>query len=348
VLEEVFDDHWLERVAILGDARFAGRLTSDLTAAATHAYYVLGYVCDTDGVSVRAEEGSSSWLGRVTDLNRIVAEHRVDVLVLAPGRHSATEIARTIACQQADVRIVSAASFYEVQGQVPIGMIDASWLELGHHQVSQAFDAAKRGVDLAVCFLLTAVVVPAMAVIALTIALCDGRPVLYRQLRVGERGQEFWLLKFRSMRVDAESDGLPVWTVGDDPRATPLGAFLRRSHLDELPQLLNVLKGEMSIVGPRPERPAFVAQLAERYPFYRPRLIVKPGVTGWAQLRCGYAGSDAGSGRKLCADLYYIKHRSLLLDFMIMVETIRTLFLDREYAHELDAAGVVNFSDLGR
>ena len=162
---------------------------------------------------------------------------------------------------------------------------------------------------------------PLAGLAALAILLDDGRPVLYRQLRVGERGRPFEILKLRTMRVDAEREGIRFSSAGDS-RVTRVGRILRRTHVDELPQIINVIRGEMRLVGPRPERPEIVTELERTLPHYSGRHHVKPGVTGWAQVRCGYAGSAFGSAWKLCHDLFYLKHRSLLSDSLIMLETL--------------------------
>jgi lipopolysaccharide/colanic/teichoic acid biosynthesis glycosyltransferase len=179
--------------------------------------------------------------------------------------------------------------------------------------------------DLAFALVAGVAALPLLAVLALIIRR-DGGPVFFRQMRIGEHGLPFTLYKLRTMR--GEADGVLRWSTEDDPRVTPVGRLLRRTHVDELPQLLNVLRGEMSIVGPRPEVPEFVERLEQQLEFYPRRHLVKPGITGWAQVRCGYAGSDIGSAWKLCHDLYYLKHRSLALDLMIVAETARMLFVE--------------------
>jgi lipopolysaccharide/colanic/teichoic acid biosynthesis glycosyltransferase len=170
-----------------------------------------------------------------------------------------------------------------------------------------------------------------MVMIAGAVKLGDGGPVLFRQRRVGLRGRQFEVLKFRTMRVGAELPGEARWSTADDDRVTSVGRMLRKTHLDELPQLLNVLAGSMSLVGPRPERPELVAELERKIPHYSRRLLVKPGITGWAQVQSGYGGSDTGTAFKLSHDLYYIKHRSVLFDLLTMVETLRTLVADAQY-----------------
>jgi exopolysaccharide biosynthesis polyprenyl glycosylphosphotransferase len=168
---------------------------------------------------------------------------------------------------------------------------------------------------------------PIMAIMALSIAIESGGPVIYRQDRVGRGGRKFTLLKFRSMGLDAEKDGRPSWAVANDARVTRVGRFMRRTRIDELPQLINVLRGEMSLVGPRPERPEFVAMLAEQIPFYAVRHSVKPGITGWAQVRYSYGSTIEHAVKKLEYDLYYVKNHTLLLDLLILVDTVRVVMI---------------------
>ncbi|MDA8348371.1 MAG: sugar transferase, partial [Pseudomonadota bacterium] len=156
-----------------------------------------------------------------------------------------------------------------------------------------------------------------------------GAPVFYRQRRVGVLGQPFELMKFRSMRIDAEKNGQAQWAAKNDPRVTRVGAFIRKVRIDELPQLLNVLRGQMSLVGPRPERPEFVADLAERIPYYHERHSVKPGITGWAQLCYPYGSSEEDALQKLQYDLYYVKNNTLLFDLAILLQTAEVVFLGK-------------------
>ena len=200
--------------------------------------------------------------------------------------------------------------------------MDSAWfLFLMHPSFRAGSATSKRAVDLLVSAAASIVAVPLIALGAIAIKLGDGGPVMYRQLRVGERGREFEILKLRTMRTDAQATG-QLWSRGGDSRVTRVGAVLRRLHIDELPQLVNVIKGDMTLVGPRPEQPRIVAELERVFPHYSRRLQVKPGVTGWAQVRCGYAGSQVGTAWKLCHDLYYLKHRSTLADLLIMLETV--------------------------
>jgi exopolysaccharide biosynthesis polyprenyl glycosylphosphotransferase len=184
---------------------------------------------------------------------------------------------------------------------------------------------AKRVFDLAGALIGIVVAGPIMLLTAIAIRLDSPGPAVYCQERVGENGRLFTLCKFRSMRIDAEQGGTPIWAKSRDSRVTRVGRFIRLTRLDELPQFWNVLRGEMSFVGPRPERPFFVSQLAEAIPFYNARHAVKPGVTGWAQVRYRYGASVEDALEKLRYDLYYIKHLSLVFDLTILVDTIKVM-----------------------
>ncbi len=163
---------------------------------------------------------------------------------------------------------------------------------------------------------------PILAALALAVKLTDRGPIFYRQRRVGEGGEDFAMIKMRSMTVAAETGGAQ-WSTADDQRITGVGRLMRRMHLDELPQLWNVLRGEMTLVGPRPERPELISELERQLPYYDRRHLVKPGIAGWAQARCGYGGSEEGTSWKLCHDLFYLKHRSVYFDLLILVENVR-------------------------
>jgi len=185
----------------------------------------------------------------------------------------------------------------------------------------------KRVFDIVVAAFLLVLTLPIMLIAALLVLFEDGGPVVYRQQRVGARGATFTLLKFRSMHKDAEAGGKASWASVNDSRITLVGKFLRRTRIDELPQLVNVLRGEMSFVGPRPERPEFVAMLTEQIPFYAVRHSVKPGLTGWAQVRYSYGATVEQSVKKLEYDLYYVKNHTLVLDLVILLETVRVVLL---------------------
>ena len=209
----------------------------------------------------------------------------------------------------------------------------ASWLIYGDgFRQGWTRTFVKRCFDLVVGTVLLLVAMPVMVLTALLIVLEDGAPIFYSQERVGRGGRPFRVIKFRSMRRDTEKDGKPRWASSNDDRVTRIGRFIRKLRIDELPQLFNVLNGDMSLVGPRPERPYFVDQLTQQIPFYAVRHCVKPGVTGWAQVRYQYGASVDDAAEKLQYDLYYVKNHSLILDTLVLFETVRVV-LTGEGAH---------------
>jgi len=234
-----------------------------------------------------------------------------------------------LSCRLSGVPVTHLVGFMErVKGVVPLESLKASWLIYGDgFRQGWARRLIKRTFDIAVASTMLVAMAPVMLLVALLIAAEGGGPVIYRQERVGLRGKPFVILKFRSMRKDAEKEGAPRWASVRDTRTTAVGGFLRQTRLDELPQLFNVLVGEMSFVGPRPERPPFVAMLTEQIQFYAVRHSVKPGITGWAQVRYTYGASVEESGKKLEYDLYYVKNNTLLLDLQILFETVRVVLM---------------------
>jgi sugar transferase (PEP-CTERM system associated) len=262
-------------------------------------------------------------------VEQTVRELAVDEVIVAvrEQRGGVIPMPELLSCRMRGVRVTTLSAFFErVGGQVPIDTLKASWLVYGEgFRQSRLRTFVKRSFDICVASVLLVLALPLMIVAALIIRCESGGPVIYRQERVGHVGKPFTLLKFRSMRADAESDGRARWAQTNDPRVTPFGRFMRRSRIDELPQLWNVLKGEMSFVGPRPERPCFVAELERDIPYYAARHSVKPGITGWAQVRYSYGASTAETVRKLQDALYYVKNHSLLLDLFILFETVRVV-----------------------
>ena len=228
--------------------------------------------------------------------------------------------------KSAGLHVFSDVEFREQQlRRIDLDHLAADWMLFAPGLTRGPLEQAiRRAADIALSLAMLIVTAPLMALAALAIRLESPGPVLYRQERAGLHGSGFTLLKFRSMRIDAEAAG-PAWAALRDPRATRIGGFLRRSRIDELPQLLNVLRGEMSFVGPRPERPHFVDQLATAIPFYRDRTALKPGITGWAQVNYPYGASVEDARQKLSYDLYYVKRRSLFLDLLILIATVRVI-----------------------
>jgi sugar transferase (PEP-CTERM system associated) len=270
----------------------------------------------------------------VLDDERVIHEHvslldlarkeRASEVVVAPDdRRQSFPVADLLECKLAGINVIDLLEFLEREtGRVKVELVSPSWMIFsdGFSQVGSA-RAQVRVFDLAVCSILLLAALPLMVIVALAILFDDGRPLFYRQQRVGLFGNTFELLKFRSMRPDAEASGEAVWATKSDDRATRVGRLLRKLRLDELPQLVNVLRGDMSLVGPRPERPAFVSDLIDHIPYYHERHCVKPGVTGWAQLCYPYGASNKDALAKLEYDLYYIKNRSLVFDLIILMQT---------------------------
>jgi sugar transferase (PEP-CTERM system associated) len=251
---------------------------------------------------------------------------RADQIVVAPDDRRGMPMAPLLACKTAGLPVAQYLGFVETE----IRRIDLKRMELGWLLYSGGFyfgtidEALKRALDIAVSAVLLLAFAPFLAAAALAIKCQDGGPVLYRQQRVTRHGRTFDILKLRSMRVDAEPAGA-VWAAAADSRITRVGALLRRTRIDEMPQLFNVLHGEMSLVGPRPERPGFVAQLSAEIPLYGQRHIVKAGLTGWAQVNYPYGASTDDARSKLSYDLYYVKNFSLLFDLLILLQTLRVV-----------------------
>jgi exopolysaccharide biosynthesis polyprenyl glycosylphosphotransferase len=316
------------RTAIIGSERSATDVARELALVGIPGYRVVGRIAVEPGP---ASLGEVPTLGALGGLAEVIESSGIDLLVLtseAPRFRVFEEVSTT--CLHLPVRLWELSSFYEeIFGHVPVAEINAAWFQyIMHPKFRTVAPASKRAVDIAVSLVAAIATAPLMLISALLIRM-DGGPVFFKQKRIGEAGRQLTLYKLRTMKV-ADPDA--QWAAPDDPRVTRVGRLLRKTHLDELPQLYNIVRGEMSLVGPRPEQPEFVQQLEEVLPFYQRRHLLKPGLTGWAQVRCGYAGSDIGSAWKLSHDLYYLKHRSMAFDLAILGETFRTVFADRRYS----------------
>ncbi|NUU01788.1 TIGR03013 family XrtA/PEP-CTERM system glycosyltransferase [Herbaspirillum robiniae] len=249
------------------------------------------------------------------------------VVAVQNRRGGALRIQELLECKMKGVRVTDAAGFFEREAcQIRLDSLHPSWLVFG-----SGFDQSlirtfmKRAFDVIISALMLPLLSPVMLAAVVSIWLEDRGPILYRQERVGKNGETFLVLKFRSMRVDAEQAGMPQWASSNDPRITAVGNVMRKFRVDELPQLFNVLRGDMSFVGPRPERPFFVQQFADEIAFYNVRHSVKPGITGWAQVRYKYGSSKDDAVQKLQYDLYYVKNNSLFLDMLILIDTLNVV-----------------------
>lgn len=251
---------------------------------------------------------------------------RIDEIIVAVGerRGGRLPVDELLACKLSGVRVLDLSSYFErALGQVRLDSLRASWLIFGDgFRQSAARTIVKRLFDITAATSLLLLSLPIMLVTAILVVVESGFPIFYRQERVGQAGRVFKVIKFRSMRTDAEEDGRPRWASTNDDRTTRIGRFIRKYRIDELPQLLNVLTGEMSLVGPRPERPFFVDKLSTDIPFYAARHSIKPGLTGWAQVRYHYGASAGDAAEKLQFDLYYVKNHTLFLDLVVLLETV--------------------------
>jgi exopolysaccharide biosynthesis polyprenyl glycosylphosphotransferase len=326
------------RVAVVGPRRLARALAAELELAEIESYEIVGWIGPDR--AARSDPGGLERLGSLEELRSVVLGRRIDLLVPAaheqrrtPGEgEPETGLLELVAdsCLDLPVRMIDANQLYEdLLGHVPLGTVDAAWFRyVMHPRYRAGSPLSKRLVDVGLILIGSVIAVPLLLVAAIAIKLTDRGPILFRQRRVGEHGEEFEIMKLRTMRPGTEAPDAPRWTTANDERITRAGRILRRTHVDELPQLWNVLRGEMTLVGPRPERPELVAWLEQQFPHYERRHLVKPGITGWAQIRCGYGGSETGTAWKLCHDLYYFKHRSLVADMLLLMESVSVIAAD--------------------
>jgi sugar transferase (PEP-CTERM system associated) len=260
-------------------------------------------------------------------------EHLNEIVVGVDDRRGSLPMDDLLACRQLGVQITDLTTFVEREaGRVQLTMLDPSWLVFsGGFNASPTAVFLKRAFDIAASLAIALLCWPIMLGVVLGVRLESGRgqPIFYRQERVGEHGRPFWLYKFRSMRTDAEMDGVAVWAKSNDDRITRVGRICRKLRFDELPQLWNVIRGDMSIVGPRPERPQFVSDLETKIRYYNLRHSIKPGLAGWAQLSYPYGASEEDAAEKLKYDLFYVKNHNLFLDMVILIETVEVVLFGR-------------------
>ncbi|OGO19963.1 MAG: hypothetical protein A2Z14_02175 [Chloroflexi bacterium RBG_16_48_8] len=317
---------FLRRVLLVGAGSSGIALLKILQNLNPSPFYVVGII-DDDVSKHGLELEGVKVLGDSSKMEQVIWEEDVsDIIVAILGPMNGEMFQALLDAQERWVEIIRMPVLYEeLLGRVPIHHLESDWLLrsfVDEVRVSSLYLIAKRLLDIFVSIvglLLLALIFPW---VSLAILVETGRPVLFTQTRLGQGGKPYELVKFRTMQQDAEADGEAQWAHEGDPRMTKVGRLLRKVHLDEFPQFINVIKGDMSMVGPRPERPELVAELEKQIPFYRARLLAKPGIGGWAQVNYGKGGSIEGSATKLEHDLYYIKHRSLFLDLWIIVRSI--------------------------
>jgi sugar transferase (PEP-CTERM system associated) len=315
-----------ERILIIGTDATARTVARQVLAQEDFAYEIVGFI-DEDPRRIGESVVNPKVVGTPDDIERLVATHGIDrIFVGLSDRRGRLPIRELLRAKLGGVRVEDVNTVYErLTGKLLVEDLRPSWLIFSDgFRASRVTRQTKRAFDLLLALVALAIATPVMVIVAVAVWLESGRPVLYRQERVGENGRTFMLNKFRSMRHDAEG-ATPVWAQAGDSRVTRVGRFIRNARFDELPQLWNVLRGDMSFVGPRPERPFFVSQLATQIPFYEQRHAVKPGITGWAQVKYRYGASMEDSLEKLRYDLYYVKHLSLPFDLTILFDTVKVV-----------------------
>ncbi len=318
------------RVLVVGSGPI-GKSIADLGSGSARPFKIIGYL-DDDPAAADSIPPGHELLGKIADLSAIVEETRPDVVVVVQqDRRGRFPVNPLLECRLRGIAVEDWPTFYEkATGKILVTELRPSWLIFSDGFVKTArTEIIKRLFDVTLASVGLILAAPLMVLAAIAIKVESAGPVLYRQPRSGQNGCVFILNKFRSMRRDAEEGTGPVWAQQRDPRVTRVGALLRRTRLDELPQLFNVLLGHMSFIGPRPERPEFVHALQKEIPYYMKRLSMKPGITGWAQVKYGYGANVDDALEKLQYDLYYIKNLSLFLDLLILLNTVQVVLFAR-------------------
>ena len=313
-----------ERVYVLGTGERAERLVDGLRQRSTMGIEVVGWTGDVAGELTRESVAS-----HLLALARGRGVHRV--IVAMPDRRGTLPVEELLDLRLAGLKVEEATSWLEkISGRIEVEQLYPSWLIFAEgFRFSNFFRFVRRLLNFSVALIALVISLPLLPFIVLAVKLGSPGPALYRQQRVGRRGKVFYCYKFRTMRKDAEADTGATWATDDDPRITKVGKFLRSSRLDEIPQLWCVLKGDMHFVGPRPERPEFVERLSKEIPYYGVRHVVRPGITGWAQVQYKYGNTLDDAREKLQYDLFYIKNASIGLDMLIMFQTIKIVLLGR-------------------
>ncbi len=330
--------HWFlghpdfgERILVVGSGNLAVEVAREVLNRPDAGYRIVGFV-GTDSELLGKSLINPKVIGITSELNEIVKRENIDRIVVAMGERRGQLPTQELLhlSLTGKVAIEEGASFYErVTGRVSLLMIRPSWLIFsGRGREARVSGITRNVVHRLVAFIGFLLSLPIALVTGILIKLDSRGPIFYKQERVGKNGAPFVLMKFRSMRTDAEADG-PVWASKSDDRTTRVGAIIRKVRIDEIPQFWNILRGEMSFVGPRPERPHFVSQLAQEIPYYEQRHLIAPGLTGWAQIKYPYGASIEDARQKLQYDLFYIKNQSLVLDAIILFETVKIILFGR-------------------
>ena len=319
------------RIMIYGVGSDAVAVREAIDKSGNRGLRVVGFYAPHEDAEIDASIPADKCLCSSQSLAQIAAQHNVNEIVIAvrERRGGALPLTELLNLKLQGIKVLDLSAFFERHGgKVQIDNLRESWFIFGHgFRQGIVRMAVKRCFDIAASLTLLLLALPVMLCAAIAIKLNSVGPIIYRQERVGLGGRTFNVLKFRSMRTDAEKDGKPQWAQAGDSRVTRVGRFMRLTRIDELPQIFNVLRGEMSLVGPRPERPFFVDQITSSVPFYAARHSVKPGVTGWAQVRHNYGASVSDAADKLEYDLYYVKNHRLWLDILILFHSVRVVLL---------------------
>lgn len=324
------DPRFLRRVLLVGGGETGQTMLQVVKTIVPAPFYWVGIVDDDPLKSGKVIEGCCT-LGGSEQLLDIIQEEKVtDIIVAISGEMQGSMFQALLDAQEKGVLITRMpVSYEELLGRVPIQHLEADWILrsfVDQARVSGWFELEKRLLDILGGLFGLGIFIITFPFISLAILVDSGTPIFYSQVRSGKGARPYQIHKYRTMRKDAEADGLPQWAEENDRRATRIGKVLRKTHLDELPQFYNVVIGDMSLVGPRAERPELVEWFQQYVPFYRARLLVKPGITGWAQIHYGYASTIEETNVKLEYDLYYIKHRNLILDLIILLRTPAMVF----------------------
>lgn len=321
-----------EKILIVGTGKAARDTAESVWERRDAGYRIAGFVTE-NGTKPQDLSPQINLLGSADNLEEVIKAEKIDRVVIAVRERRGTFPTETLLKMSlaGNVSIEECTSFFErVTGQVHIGMLRPSWLIFAGRKRDTRLKTFFREIIHRSLALSGFLISLPIALITIVLIKIDSKgPIFYKQERVGKNGRIFKVIKFRSMKTDAEKDGKPIWATADDDRTTRVGRVIRKIRVDEIPQFWNIIKGEMSFVGPRPERPHFVAQLAYEIPFYEHRHLTAPGLTGWAQIKYPYGASVEDARRKLQYDLYYIKNQSLALDLVIVFETIKTVLFSR-------------------
>ncbi len=334
-LRTVDEDTFKRKCLVYGTGEAAMKIARLRRRSDRRGFRVAGYIHPEGSANeVAAMETGKQVFEDERSILEIASETGADEIVVAlDDRRGHLPIDDLLSCKLRGLSVVPLVGFFEREmGKLRIDLMNPSWIIFSDgFRNTPLRNFTKTGLDLAVAVFALMLVWPVMLFTALAIKLEEGlaAPVFYRQIRVGLHGEPFGVLKFRSMRVDAEADGKARWATKDDDRITRVGRFIRKTRLDELPQLLNVLKGDMSVVGPRPERPTFVDELSASIQYYSERHTVKPGITGWAQLKYPYGSSEKDAIEKLQFDLFYVKNNGFMFDLAIMLQTVEVVLFGK-------------------